>query len=87
MICPDFDNFSHNGKNTWLLTGSMASNIIKWGEFAIERCDRKKHTYCESDEMIDKFISDLQVDTWVFQEKIDYLKYHVKPIFKILEFI
>ena len=39
------------------------------------------------DDAIDKFISDLSIDTWVFTEKIDYLKYNTKPIFRITEFV
>ena len=78
MICPDFSS------TEWKLRGSPASFVIKRGEFVIERC---VGPHCETDENINKFVSDLQVDTWVFQEKIDYLKYHVKPVFKISEFL
>jgi len=25
----------------------------------------------------------LQIDTWIYEEKIDYLKYEIKPVFKV----
>ena len=42
---------------------------------------------CESSENIEKFISDLEIETWVWQEKIDILEYDVKPVFKTCEII
>ena len=84
MICPDFTN-SGLEDDTWKLKGSVASFVIKRGEFVVERC--RNETYCETDENINKFISDLVVDTWVFQEKIDYLKYLEKPVYQISEFV
>jgi len=56
MICPDFEN-SGLKDETWLLTGSPSSFAIKRGDFVIERC--RGESYCHSDEVIDKFISDL----------------------------
>ena len=87
MICPDFENSDLEDK-TWKLKGSVSSFVIKRGEFVVERCQNitegpDKHSYCESNENINKFISDLQVDAWVFQEKIDYVKYNTKPIYRI----
>lgn len=67
------------------MRGNMPSFNIKSPQFTIERCVGE--TYCESNENINKFISDLQVDTWVFSEKIDYLMYLEKPVFKIAEFV
>ena len=63
MICPDFEN-SGMDDNTWKLKGSVSSYVIKRGEFVVERCVGED--YCETNENINKFISDLQVDTWVF---------------------
>lgn len=94
MICPDFTNFdikkTRLDSQTWLLRGSMSSFRISRGEFVIERCQEKylnKGEKCEKHENINTFLSDLQADTWIFQEKIDYLKYFEKPIFKIVEYV
>ena len=61
LICPDLSSLDGG---TWMFTGDASSFISERGEFVIERC--KEESYCKNDEEINKFVSDLQVDTWVF---------------------
>ena len=59
LICPDFDN-SGLEDSTSKLTGNIASFNVSRGEFVVERCvNGTKEAYCESNENIDNFMSDL----------------------------
>jgi len=53
------------------------------------RCSNssKSETVCRSEEEIDIFMEDLQVDVWQLGEKIDFLKYGQKPVFKAAELV
>jgi hypothetical protein len=42
---------------------------------------------CAPIEIIDKYIEDLSVDTWVLHENIDFDIYGEKPVFSIMRFL
>jgi hypothetical protein len=42
---------------------------------------------CAPSEVIDEYIQDLSVDTWVLHENIDFSIYKEKPVFSIMRFL
>ena len=53
--------------------------IIKNFSFNINRCTGKPN--CKSKEEIDEWIKDIQIDSWVVQQSMDFEVYNEKPIF------
>lgn len=57
--------------------------VAKHLQFSIRRCNRhERHGKrpCKPDHEIDEYIKDIQVDSWVIQQRIDFSMYDIKPI-------
>jgi hypothetical protein len=57
-------------------------------EFTINRCnqtlqDIQKRPKCKSDEEINEWIKDVNVEIWGIEEKIDYSDYSDKPFYRM----
>lgn len=66
----------------------MSSMKSKNFVFAIERCNSENAppgVTCKSDEEIDAFAEDIQIDSWVISEKMDFHKYDDRPVFRTME--
>jgi len=49
--------------------------------FSVTRCNKQIRSDCKSDAEIDEYIRDIQVDTWVMQQMMNYDDHeHEKPV-------
>lgn len=56
--------------------------------FRVEQCDRSQAgNTCASDAETRDFVSDIQLDTWIAYEKMDFLDYEGKPTFLVQEVV
>ena len=46
-------------------------------------CNRTENENCETDPDIELYIKDLQVDTWIVNEVIDFTNFDSRPTFPI----
>ena len=56
--------------------------------FKIDRCVNEKRrakglSDCYSEEEIDEYIRDLEINPWYVQENINYRKFDSKPVFQV----
>ena len=56
----------------------------------VRRCENSSlspgEETCRSDIAIDEFIRDIQIDTWIVSERVDFLNYDdAKPVFEITQ--
>ena len=87
MICVDFDGDASAG---FQMENDQAAMTSKSFSFNIDRCNPKNRAGkkpCKSKEEIDKFIFDVQLDIFQYYEKIDFLKFNEKPVFKMFEIV
>ena len=63
--------------------GSMiTSNVV----FKIDKCNPSRISEpCFDDNAIRNFIYDLQIDSWVLQDKMDFSLFDVRPTYKVME--
>lgn len=58
--------------------------VAKHLQFSIRRCNQHERKPgqrpCKQSHEIDEYIKDIQVDSWVIQQRIDFSLYEVKPI-------
>ena len=73
-MCPDIPK-----DDGLILQGYSSSWISKNFSFTIKKCLNKP--YCKSEEVIDEWIKDAQIDSWVVQQSIDFELYGQKPIY------
>jgi len=87
ILCPDLplgEGFTIKGD-----LGSMQSKRML---FQVNMCDNDTREAeglepCYSHEVIEEYISDLQVDAWAQFEKINYSDYEGKPIYRVQDII
>lgn len=57
----------------------------------LKRCDNdtleEGEIECAPSHVIDEYIQDISVDTWVIHENIDFSIYKEKPVFSIMRFL
>jgi hypothetical protein len=73
-LCPDIPP----GEG-FVLQGSPMNMLWKNFQFNIKKCSGKPN--CKSEEEIDFWLRDIQVDNWVVQQSMDFNVYGEKPIF------
>ena len=54
--------------------------------FRIDKCNQSRISEpCFGDKEIMEFISDIQIDNWVLQEKMDFSLFGERPTFMVME--
>ena len=46
-------------------------------------CDQSDNQNCEEDPKIFEYVKDLQVDTWILNEVIDFTNFEGRPTFPV----
>ena len=72
-----------------MLKGEPANMEYKNIEFRVDRCNNENRKAgepaCASEQEIDDFIYDLEIDTWMIYEMADYSIFGHKPVYKVME--
>lgn len=81
FLCPVTTNA--DGKRL-TLDGAWGMNQTSRLQFTVDRCTEKDGStnLCESDAKIDALLRDLQIQTWIIHEHIDFRKMTEKPVAK-----
>ena len=83
LVCPDISETKKLG-----LKGDISSMISTGYKFRVEYCDfRNSSKNCASENEIRDFVSDIQLDTWIAHEKMDFLDYVQKPTFFVTSLV
>ena len=84
LLCPD-----EKEDEPLVLKGEPANMRYKNIEFRVDRCDDSKRTKdqqaCASEQEINDFIYDLEIDSWIIYEMVDYSIFNKKPVYKVME--
>ena len=80
MLCPDIPK-----GDGLMLQGTPASMITKNFSFSVKKCKNRKT--CKPEHEINKWIEDVQVDSWVVQQNMDFEEYDGDPIFYNMKYI
>jgi len=59
--------------------------ISKTFELRFSKCSNKTYEYCKSDEEINAWIRDFNIELYAVYEQIDYNNFKSKPVFNLLE--
>lgn len=77
-----------------MLEGTTGSMLSQYFSLEISKCDPDKRALlgldCATESEIDEFYKDIQVDSWVIQEKMNFLLYGgelIKPVFLIMDLL
>ena len=66
------------------LKGDASSMYSSNLRFVVERCNKEKMgSECKTNEEIDDFIRDIQIDQWALQMHMDFHMYDHEPIFYV----
>ena len=66
-----------------MISNKMVIQLKKCNNETLEEGE----SICAPIEVIDEYVWDLSVDTWVLHENIDFSIYREKPVFSIMRFL
>lgn len=79
IFCPDIPLERDEIK----LSGHRGSMVSKHMQFNVRMCNQSDNKNCEIDQKIREYVKDLQVDTWIINEVIDFTNLEGRPTFPI----
>ena len=80
LICPDYsdDDPIH-------LSGDRGSSFSNHMQLNIRMCNKTKNENCKDESIVKEYVKDLQVDTWIAEEKMDFMNFDGRPTYHVQE--